>query len=119
MFQECKKVLLRSRSNVLTEEAVKQVCSEYFATFYGNKLWPLFCLKPNTDINDDNIVWMRKHNNVNLVGWLKHPKFRDPSFIRKRKINKYLFDYNFYLFVLKSNLCFHVLKVVDLFPLQL
>lgn len=82
-MQECKKVLIRTRSNILTEESVRQVCSEYFATFYGNKLWPLFCLKLN---NDENSVWMRKHNNVNLVGWLKHPKFRDPSYIRKRNI---------------------------------
>lgn len=67
---------------------MKQVCSEYFSTFYGNKLWPLFCLKPNEDTSDENRVWMRKHNNVNLVGWLQHPKFRNPSYIKKRKIKK-------------------------------
>lgn len=77
---------MRSRSNVLTEESVRQVCAEYFTTFYGNKLWPLFCLKPNDDDpNNENRIWMRKHNNVNLVGWLKHPKFRNPSYIKKRK----------------------------------
>lgn len=73
-------------SNVLTEESVRQVCANYFATFYGNKLWPLFCLKPNDeDSTDENRLWMRKHNNVNLIGWLKHPKFRNPSYIKKRK----------------------------------
>lgn len=77
---------MRIRSNVLTEEAVRQICTEYFGTFYGNKLWPLFCLKPtDEDSTDENRVWMRKHNNVNLIGWLKHPKFRNPSFIKKRK----------------------------------
>lgn len=89
-MQECKKVLQKSRSNVLTEEAVRLVCSEYFTSFYGNKLWPLFCLKP--DINHEEPVWMRKHNNVNLIGWIKHPKFRDPSYIRKRrKIYSYFY----------------------------
>ncbi|XP_025196684.1 probable serine/threonine-protein kinase nek3 isoform X2 [Melanaphis sacchari] len=88
LLRECKKFLIRSRSNVLTEEAVRQVCAEYFGTFFGNKLWPLFCLKWIDDglnsENDENRVWMRKHNNVNLIGWLKHPKFRNPSYIQKR-----------------------------------
>lgn len=86
-MQECKKVLLRSRSNVLTEDNVRQVCSEYFDNFYGNKLWPLFCLKPDDDDdgNKDHNIWMRKHNNVNLLGWMKHAKFRNPSYIQKRK----------------------------------
>lgn len=75
-------MLIKSRSNVLTEDYVSQVCSQYFDTFYGNKLWPLFCSTP-----DDNDMWMRKHNNVNLLGWLKHPKFRNPSYIKKRKNN--------------------------------
>jgi len=95
LFQECKKVLTKSRSNVLTEEIMKQVCTEYFSVFHGNKLWPLFCLKPDdNDSNDsDEHVWMRKHNNVNLVGWLKHPMFRNPSYIKKRKINSFCYDY--------------------------
>jgi len=82
-------MLVRSHSNVLTEDIMKQVCAQYFGPFYGNKLWPLFCLKPNENgnSNDEDKVWMRKHNNVNLVGWLKHPKFRNPSYIKKRKIN--------------------------------
>ncbi|XP_060845060.1 mucin-2-like isoform X2 [Rhopalosiphum padi] len=89
LLRECKKFLIRSRSNVLTEEAVRQVCAEYFGTFFGNKLWPLFCLKWTDDglysENEENRVWMRKHNNVNLIGWLKHPKFRNPSYIQKRR----------------------------------
>lgn len=97
MLQECKKFLIRSRSNVLTEETVRQVCAEYFGTFFGNKLWPLFCLKWADDglysENEENRVWMRKHNNVNLIGWLKHPKFRNPSYIQKRKT---LFVINYY-----------------------
>lgn len=92
LLQECKKFLIRSRSTVLTEEATRQVCAKYFTSFYGNKLWPLFCLKPDDDEfeseDDDNKVWMRKHNNVNLVGWINHPKFRNPSYIRKRNSNK-------------------------------
>lgn len=64
------------------------MCSSYFAKFYGNKLWPLFCLKPLEDGEDEqNRIWMRKHNNVNLVGWIKHPKFRNPSYMKKRKIS--------------------------------
>jgi len=103
VFQECKKVLLRSRSTVLTEESVRQVCAEYFETFYGNKLWPLFCLKPNSgDSTGEDRVWMRKHNNVNLIGWLKHPRFRNPSYIKKRKI--YILNVS-YLF-LKNSLKF-------------
>lgn len=94
-LQECKKVLQKSRSNVLTEEAVRQVCSEYFTTFYGNKLWPLFCLRP--DHNDEDPVWMRKHNNVNLIGWIKHPKFRNPSYIKKRREIKEYFVLLLYL----------------------
>lgn len=86
-MQECKKVQIKTRSNVLTEDCVKQVCIQYFDTFYGNKLWPLFCLinDDDDDENDDNNIWMRKHNNVNLLGWLKHTKFQKPSFIKKRK----------------------------------
>ncbi|XP_050530241.1 uncharacterized protein LOC126899395 [Daktulosphaira vitifoliae] len=88
LLRECKKVLVKSHMNVLTEEIVRQVCADYFTPFYGNKLWPLFCLKPNEDEiesnNLENRVWIRKHNNVNVVGWLKHPKFRNPSYIKKR-----------------------------------
>ncbi|XP_022168909.1 uncharacterized protein LOC111032763 isoform X2 [Myzus persicae] len=88
LLRECKKFLIRSRSSVLTEEAVRQVCAEYFGTFFGNKLWPLFCLKWTEDglysDDEENRVWIRKHNNVNLIGWLKHPKFRNPSYIQKR-----------------------------------
>ncbi|CAI6354004.1 unnamed protein product [Macrosiphum euphorbiae] len=90
LLRECKKFLIRSRSNILTEEAVRQVCAEYFGTFFGNKLWPLFCLKRTEDglysDNEENRVWTRKHNNVNLIGWLKHPKFRNPSYVKKRSL---------------------------------
>lgn len=86
---------------------MKQVCTEYFGPFYGNKLWPLFCLKPNdndeSNNNDEDKVWMRKHNNVNLVGWLKHPKFRNPSYIKKRKINNISNNEFIYLLVINFN----------------
>jgi len=102
MLQECKKFLIRSRSHILTEEAVRQVCAEYFGTFFGNKLWPLFCLKRTEDglysDDEENRVWMRKHNNVNLIGWLKHPKFRNPSYVQKRKTIIYYNNY-YYLFI--------------------
>ncbi|VVC27342.1 Hypothetical protein CINCED_3A021521 [Cinara cedri] len=92
LLRECKKYHMRCRTNVLSEESVRIVCSEYFGTFYGNKLWPLFCLKPRDDGDssnpdkDENPIWMRKHNNVNLLGWIKHPQFYI-SYYRRRSIN--------------------------------
>jgi hypothetical protein len=95
-FQECKKAQVKSRSNILTEDCVRQICTQYYDLFYGNKLWPLFC--SHNDEEDENKTWMRKHNNVNLLGWVKHSKFQKLSYIKKRK--SYIFPtYNIFLFL--------------------
>lgn len=105
LLQECKKYLIGCRTVVLSEDTVRNACSEYFSTFYGNKLWPLFCLKPNDNkSNPDNDIWMRKHNNVNLVGWIKHPKFNVPSFCKRRKNYIYIFFFfQIYIYIYIMN----------------
>ncbi|XP_050438305.1 uncharacterized protein LOC126844276 isoform X2 [Adelges cooleyi] len=92
LIRECKVMLAQLRTNVLTEEICREVCADFFTPFYGNKLWPLFCLRKKPFDKefgvDDEKVWIRKHNIVNVVGWIKHPKFRSPSYIKKRILKK-------------------------------